>query len=193
MTTIDLIAAALPPESPPETPREGVCCVTGETGPTIARAHALKPSFTNLDLLRAPRSDRASVAAWRVLNHAPVRQSLWLCDGRELRLLKRTDVRPLVLEGVPGAYPWAGYATTSYKKHGALRAPVNTGSSQRWLFEMRVVDCSDRAAVAATWARLRAAQQAGIPRPLIECLDVSPGHMARIGWRAWREFEAWAR
>ncbi len=192
MTAIDLIAAALPPETPPESPTEGVCCVTGATCLTIDRGHVIKPSFTNLDLLRAPMSDRAGVAAWRVMNHAPARQSLWMCDGTELRLLKRVDARALVLDGV-AAPQWAGYVTTSYKKHGALRAPVNSGGRQVWLFEMLAVDCSDRAAVADAWARLRDAQDAGIPRPLIEALDVAPGYMAKIGWRVWRDFEAWAR
>jgi hypothetical protein len=192
MTAIDLIAAALPPESPPETPEEGVCCVTGATCATVHRKHVIKPSFTNLDLLRAPDSDRAGVAAWRVMNHTPARQSLWLCDGTERQLLKRMDARALVLGGVDAAQ-WAGYVTTSYKKHGALRAPVNSGGRQVWLFEMRVVDCSARADVADAWARLRAAQDAGIPRPLIEHLDIAPGYMGKIGWRVWREFDTWAR
>lgn len=192
MTAIDLIFSSLPPEVPPEPPAEGVCCVTGATCPTITRGHVIKPSFTNFDLLRAPSSDRAGVAAWRVMNHAPARQSLWLCDGSTLRLLKRVDARALVLGGVD-APRWAGYVTTSYKKHGALRAPVNAGSRQVWLFEMLTVDCSGRATVADTWARLRAAQDAGIPRPLIEALDIAPGYMAKIGWRVWRDFEAWAR
>jgi hypothetical protein len=28
---------------------------------------------------------------------------------------------------------------------------------------------------------------------LIERLDIAPGYMAKIGWRVWRDFEAWAR
>lgn len=191
MTAIDLIAAALPQEAPPEHPEPGMCCVTGTEGPTIARKHVIKPSFTNLDLLRAPHSDRAGIAAWRVLNHAPARQSLWWCDGREFRLLKRADVRALVLGGVT-APRWCGYATTSYKKHGALLCPVNTGPRQRWLFEMLVVDCSDRDRVAEWWSILRAAQDGGIARPLIENLDISPGYIGKIGWRTWRDFEDWA-
>jgi hypothetical protein len=205
MTAIDLIAAALPPETPPESPAEGVCCVTGATCPTIARRHAILDSFTGLDLLRAPMSDRVGVAAWRVMTHSvthhdptkkrdlcPLRQSHWICDGRTVEYLDRQGVRKRVLNGVD-APQWAGYVTTSYKKHGSLLAPVNAGGRVVWLWETRLVDCSDRAAVADTWARLRAAQDAGIPRPLIEALDIAPGYMAKIGWRVWREFEAWAR
>lgn len=191
MSAIDLIAAALPQETPPESPAEGVCCVTGAICLTIDRKHVIKPSFTNLDLLHAPMSNRAGVAAWRVMNYAPARQSLWFCDGKELRLIKRIDVRSLVLTGVD-APRWAGYVTTNYKKHGALRAPINVNGQQVWLFEMLLVDCSDRAAVADVWGRLRSAQDAGIPRPLIETLDIAPSYMAKIDWRLWRDFESWA-
>jgi hypothetical protein len=205
MHAVDLIAAALPPESLPEPPAEGVCCVTGATCMTIGRKHAIKPSFTNIDLLRAPDSDRAGVAAWRALTYStphpdpakkrdlcPLRQSHWLCDGQTIKYLDRQGVRQRVLDGV-GALQWCGYATTSYKKHGCLLAPVNVGGRAVWLWETRLVDCSDMDAVADTWSRLRAAQDAGIPRPLIERLDIAPGYMAKIGWRVWRDFEAWAR
>jgi hypothetical protein len=179
--------------------------VTGAHGSTIHREHAIKESFTGLDLLRAPLSARVGLAAWRVLTHGvahldqskkrdmyPLRQSHWLCDGATIEYLDRRGVRARVLDGV--ALPaWAGYATTSYKKHGALLAPVNGAGRQVWLWETRRVDCSDRAAVADTWQRLRAAQDAGIPRPLIEQLDVMPAHIAKLGWRVWADFERWAR
>lgn len=191
MTAIDLIAAALPPASPPEASYPGICCVTGAECSTVARNLVIKPSFTNYDLLAAPTSDRAGLAAWRVMNHAPARQSLWFCDGLEFRLLKRVDARKLVLDSVTAAH-WSGYVTTSYKKHGALRCPVNTGARQVWLFEMLRVDCSDRDAVAEMWGRLRTAQDAGISRAMLESLDISPAYLAKIGWKLWREFERWA-
>lgn len=193
MIAIDLIAAALPQETPPEAPVEGVCCVTGATCPTINRKHAIKPSFTNLDLLRAPDSDRTGVAAWRALTYKWERMSSWACNGETFERLDRKGVRGLVLSRDEIALPCAYYATTSYKKHGSLRAPANPPGRRVWLFETRLVDCSDMDAVADTWARLRAAQDAGIPRPLIEHLDITPGYMAKIGWRVWRDFEAWAR
>lgn len=206
MTAVEILASALPPRDLPEAPAEGICCVLGTTEPTIHRHHAIQDSFTNLDLLRAGDSDRVSVRAWRVLTHRtpagegkkrdgfPLMQSSWLCDrAGGLRLLQRTDVRALVLDGVAlSAAPWVGYVTTSYKKHGALRAPVNTGTSQRWLFELDIVDCSDRAQVAEWWRTLREAREAGIPRPVIETLDINVAllgkHLAR-----WTAFEAWAR
>jgi len=192
MTAIDLIAPTLPHDPLPEEPRLGVCCFTGAEGPTLPRQYAIKPSFTDIGLLRAPNSDRCSVAAWRAMNHAPLRNSSWWSDGKSLLMLRRTDVRTMVLDS---AKPdkWTGYVTTSYKKHGVLRCPVNEHGRQSWLFEMRLVDCTDRFVVADTWARLRAAQDSGIPRPLIEHLDIAPGYMAKIGWRVWRDFDAWAR
>jgi hypothetical protein len=56
MHAIELIAPHLSPPEPPEPPVEGVCCVMGTLEPCIARAHAIKPSFTQLHLLRAPSS-----------------------------------------------------------------------------------------------------------------------------------------
>ncbi len=203
MRAVDLIYQALPKADPPEVAHEGVCCVTGDYGPTIARKHAILPTFTNLDILRAPNSDRVGLPAWRAITYtapnegkkrdlAPLRQSHWICDGNILTLLDRVGVRQLVLAHDPQAATWAGYVTTSYKKHGVLLAPVNACSRRVWLWETRLVDCSDVQLVQATWRRLRDAQDAGMPRPLIESLDISPGYMGKIGWRVWREFYRWA-
>lgn len=203
MSAIPLLHEALAPRSPPQEPREGLCCILGTVEPCVDREYAIKPSFTNLDLLRAPDSDCASVRAWRVLTHSvaaaegkkrdtfPLMQSSWVVsDG--LTLLNRQDVRQLVIEAIPARSPWAGYVTTSYKKHGSLRAPVNSGNSQRWLFEMDVVDCSDRAKVLDWWERLRSTREAGIPRPVIETLDCSVFLMSKH-LKVWTEFERWAR
>jgi hypothetical protein len=193
MTAIDLIAAALPPEIPPEPSVEGICCVTGATCETISRKHVIKPSFTNLDLLHAPGSDRAGVAAWMTLNHKWERMSSWVCNGETFVRLDRKGVREQVLSRDEIVLPCAYYATTSYKKHGSLLAPANPPGRRVWLFEMRLVDCSDMDDVVDTWTRLRAAQDSGISRPLIESLDIAPGYMGKIGWRVWRDFERWAR
>lgn len=203
MTAIELLAAALPPRDPPQAPANGVCCVLATHEPSIERGQAIKPSFTNLDLLRAPQSDRVSVRAWRVLTHAvpaaegkkrdtfPLMQSSWICDGQSVIYLNRQAVRSLVLEGVT-ASQWCGYVTISYKKHGALRAPVNIGGAQRWLFETGIVDCSDRAKVGEWWERLRTTREAGIPRPVIETLDISVPLFSKYR-ELWQAFEPWAR
>ena len=193
MTAVDLIASALPPETPPEPPEEGVCCVTGATGPTISRKHVLKPSFTQLDLLKEPSSTRAGVAAWRALTFKWERMSSWACNGQSFVRLDRKGVREHVLIRDESTIPCAYYATTSYKKHGALLAPANPPCRRVWLFETVLVDCSDMAAVTDMWSRMRRAQDQGIPRPLIETLDIAPSYMAKVGWRVWRDFYGWAR
>ena len=204
MIAVDLLARSLPYVDPPEIPERGICCVSGEETDTINRKHAILVSFTSIDILRAPGSDRVGIAAWRVMTHTsankdstkrdtrPLQQSHWICDGEKIEYLDRQGVRRYVIDGVPFGR-WAGYATTSYKKHGSLLAPVNTGGRQSWLWEMRQVDCSDRGQVAETWRRLRNAQDAGIHRPIIESLDPSPGYIPKIGWSIWRDFESWAR
>lgn len=205
MNAIELLFAALPTLDPPELPEDGVCCVLGTVEQSIHRKHGIKPTFTNLDLLRAPGSDRISVRAWRVLTHSepakegkkrdtfPLLQSSWVCDRDGLQLLGRIEVRDRVLGGVADCSdPWCGYVTTSYKKHGSLRAPVNTGGRRRWLFEQQVVDCTDRPDVAEHWSRLLTIRTAGVPRPVIESLDAGVPTMRKHG-AAWQEFERWAR
>lgn len=203
MSAISLLYAALPPRDPPETPTDGVCCVLGTREPCIDRKHAIKPSFTNLDLLRSPDSDSVSVRAWRVLTHSvdaaegkkratfPLMQSAWIV-GESLQLLDRQGVRRCVIEGMRPLGQWAGYVTTSYKKHGCLRAPVNRNGCARWLFELDVVDCTDQAKVLEWWNILRHARVSGIPRPVIETLDCSL-HLMSKHLALWLEFERWAR
>lgn len=188
MSAIALLANHLQEIAPPEPPTDGLCCVTGVVGPSIARKYAVKPSFTNLDLLRAPESDRVGVAAWRVLTDHTLRQSSWICDAGGFRRIDRLVARELVLTTRPDA-PWCGYITTSYKKHGALRAPVNAAGSYRWLFEMDVVDAREPH---DWWEIIRDARTAGIPRPVIETLDCSVYLMSKH-FALWRDFERWAR
>lgn len=203
MTAIALLSSVLPPSEPPEPPVAGVCCVLGTVEPTIARGHVVKESFTNHDLLRAPSSDRVSVTAWRVLTHRtpakagkkrdgfPLMQSSWFVCAAGIRYCTRQEIRSLVLAGIE-APRWAGYVTTSYKKHGALRAPVNTGRAARWLFETTIVDASDAARVADWWHVLSETRAAGIPRGCIETLDISVPLLAKHAAR-WPVFERWAR
>jgi hypothetical protein len=203
MSAVELLYRALPPRAPPEVPAESVCCVLGTREPCVDRKHAIKPSFTNLDLLRAPDSNRVSVRAWRVLTHSvpaaegkkrdtfPLMQSSWVA-GESLQLLDRQGVRRCVIEAMRPPGMWAGYVTTSYKKHGCLRAPVNANDSACWLFETDVVDCTDREKVAVWWERIRTVREAGIPRPVIETLDCSV-HLMSKHLRLWTDFEAWAR
>ena len=204
MHAIDLLAGAMPDDHhvPPhgESVAHGVCCITGAEGPTIPRTALLRKSFTDGRTLMAPGSDRVGLNAWKAFmwheprgkrGFHPERMSSWLCAADRFVCLDRAAARAAVLCDPPPA-PWAGYVTTSYKKHGALRAPVNTPASAVWLFETRLVDCSDRNAVLATYGLLREWQRIGLTRPILETLACPLHVLRRIGVDAWMQFHAWA-
>lgn len=209
MSSLHLLAeafrrhAAYLPEPYPEPPAPGLCCITGEACDTVARKHLLGPSFTDLELLALPDSDRIGVHVWdaftagelrdgKARRYCPERMSSWRCTADRYETLSRQGVRDAVFGESP-TQPWAGYATTSYKKHGGLRAPVNTGRSNIWLWESVQVDCSDRAALQSMWDALRRYQDAGIPRPVLETGDMEPHLVGKIGVDVALEYQRWAR
>ena len=203
--TVDLLASAFPaggwPELP-EAPREGVCCVSGAVCETIARKHVFGGSFTDLSGMRAPLSDRVGVSVFVALKYAvprpgkkkpmwPEMNESWWCDGVSFVILDRVSARGLILGGVQVDRPWAGWITTTKKKHGAMRAPVNCNGAV-WAFDEHIVDCSgDRPH--RWYARLVAAQDAGIGRQSIETLDMPAGVIRKTGAETWLAFVHWAR
>lgn len=189
-----LLFEALAPserEPLPALPARGICCLTGEEEDCLPRGELFGKSFVEQHLFAAPESDMVGVAAFCALKHKWERMGSWMCDRRFAKLT-RQDVRPLVIGGVT-ADRWAGYITTSYKKHGSLHAPVNTGRRQIWQFEMLTVDCSDRARLADWWGVLNEALRQGIGRQSMEALEMPPGLMLKIGVVKWERFRAWAK
>jgi len=196
MHPAQLIYSALNPADTdrPDVPSDietGVCAVTGDEGPTLPRKDLFGKSFTDGAVLAAPDSDRVSVAAYVALRYKWERMSSWICDGETFSRLDRVGVRNAVLSEPPDR-PWCTYATTSYKKHGALRAPINGVGRRVWLFESRLVDCSDTDLVADWWVHLNAALRLGFGRPILETLDCPTHIMRKVGLRGWMEFESWA-
>lgn len=194
MHAVNLIARALPKaEAPfPEPIGEGLCAVTGLYGPVVRRKDLLGVSFTDGALLLAPDSPYVSVDSYRTLKYKWERMSSWACNGQVFQRLDRVGVRNAVL-ATEKPDIWCGYATTSYKKHGAMRAPVNSGERAVWLFETRLVDCSDRFRLFDWWIELNRALRKGFGRPILETLDC-PGHvMAKVEVHEWMAFEQWAR
>lgn len=188
MHAVDLIANALETEQIQVSPQpQGVCCVTGATCAVLPRRELFGRSFVDQGLMRAPASRGVGINAWKALRHVPERKANWWCDGHVFRTLSRTEARQLVLDGVE-APRWCGYITTSYKKHGALRAPVNTAGSQRWLFETRVVDCGDRATVRSLFQRMMDLRKVGATREHLATLDVPPSVLRRLGIARWMDF-----
>jgi hypothetical protein len=196
MHPVNLIAKAIPKEKLPQEPIEGVCCVTGQTCLTLPRTLAIGKAFTNLDLLLAPESPRIGVEAYAALKYKWERMSCWLCDGAEFKRFDIKSDRPLlrsmVLNGVDRSL-WSGYITTSYHKHGALRAVVNIQRFGTWLFETDRVDCSDRGKVNNWYRCLNEALRGGIGRSIIESLDCPPFVLGKIGVSRWLSFEQWAK
>lgn len=206
MHTCQLIAAAIQEYERPQLPCkpvEEVCAVTGVRGPCLPRNKVISDancdgflfanqtsSFVHVDVFTAWNFGETKEGNKRQTN--PERQSCWYCNEHEFRKVNKVAMRPIVLEGSRFS-PWAMWVTTSYKKHGSIRSPLNIGRFGRVGFDEVVVDCSNNAEVVSTWTRLRDAQSAGIPRPLIEHLDISPGYIKKLGWRVWRDFEVWAR
>lgn len=206
MNSIDVIYSALPSVDLPETPTEGVCCVTGQKTTTVSRSHGIKPTFTNLDILKAPSSDRIGIKAFSVITYsiptegkkvalAPLRQSHWLAvKGAAMQYFKKKEeIRPYALGDKTPDAEWCLYVTTSYKKHGALFAPVNIpkNGDRRILFEQQIVDLAPEF-IRSWWERLRKAQDEGIPRPVIESGEAGPALIRNVGVQKWKEFHNFA-
>lgn len=205
MHAVDLLASAFPRADWPEMPAEpapGVCCVTGAECLTIPRKLTLGSNFADHDGLAAPSSDRCGVHAFVALRYAisrgadkkrprwPEMNNSWWTDGREFRELDRLQARALVLDGSPST-PWAGWITTTQKKHGAFRAQVNTSERGVWAMDDYLADCrGDRAR--RWYDRMTAAQDAGIGRQSIETVDMPAGLIRKIGPAVWLDFQQWA-
>ena len=171
--------------------KEGVCAVTGSFGPCVSRDKLLGKSFTNLDLLACPASSLVSVDSYLALKHKPERSSSWICDGSTFEKLNRIQVREKVfMDKMPDL--WAGYVTTSYKKHGSLRAKINAGNSRVWLFEMLHVDCSDMGTVRSWYNTLDRFLRIGISRPILESGNCQPFMIKKIGLKNWLDFQKWS-
>jgi hypothetical protein len=196
MYSVNLISSAIiGHEDRPELPCEsveGVCAFTGLRGQCVPRKKLLGKSFTNGDMLARPESDMVSVDAYYALKFKWERMNSWFTDGITFERLTRQDVRVKAFQAEMPEQ-WSGYATTSYKKHGALNTKVNTGEGRVWLFEMRLVDCTDMAKVNEWWSVLNTALRDGLGRSVLESVECPPSVMSKVGLKTWIEFESWAR
>jgi len=196
MHPVDLIAASIPIDDPdrpvmPGDIESGICAVTGQLCSTIQRDLLLGKSFTDGSLLAAPGSDRVGLNAYLALKYKWERMSSWICDGKTFSRLDRQGVRSAVFSKSP-ELPWCSYATTSYKKHGSLRTPINSGGQRIWLFESRLVDCTDFQKMMEIWDRLNIELRRGFGRSILESADCPVYLIQKIGMREWIDFERWA-
>ena len=119
-------------------------------------------------------------------------QTCWWTDGETFREMRKAQIRELVLRGTTSKH-WAGWVTTSYKKHGSLRSPVNNTPFGIWGFDDLQVRANDKDKVLAIWFKLRNAQNNGIGRTGIESLNIPVGIMLKVGMIFCNDFLAWAR
>ena len=175
----------------PAEPTKQICCVSGDYCDCMPRKKTFSSGFTNQKNLAVPESQYVSVEIWQAMKYRPTRSS-WVISENGFQKLTRIEAREYVLNNHLTA-PWAGYISTSYKKHGGLIAPLNSAYRAIWLFEMIPVDCSDTGKVSRWYGILDDALRNGISRPIIESLDISPLYIPKIGIDRWIEFEKWAR
>jgi hypothetical protein len=154
-------------------------------------------------LFKANHSNMVSVDVWNAWGFGetkegksrafcPERQACWWCDGKEFRIVRKPEMRKIVLDGSPTT-PWAMWITTSYKKHGSVRARVNRAGFGVIAFDERLVDTSKDWLVNQWWENLNAALAAGISRTVIETLDCPAHIMRECTLPVWMAFEHWAR
>lgn len=195
MHVVNLIASSIKEtekEQLPCEPQKGICAITGQETLCIPRKEVFGKNFTNGDLFSCPQSNMISVDAYHALKYKWERYSSWFCDGKTFYKLDRLGVREKVFEpNMPDV--WAAYATTSYKKHGALNAKVNTNKNRVWLFEMRQVNLTNMEIVIDWWTNLNDFLRAGFGRSIIETLECPAFVMGKVGMKKWLEFEKWAR
>jgi len=212
MHATDLITACLTndqKEPLPEAAQNGICCVSGAETETIARKHLFGSNFCDLNLLACPESPRVGVNVWYAFQFGaygvdaesgeakkrkkkPEMQACWWTDGETFRETGKAQIREMVLRGTTSKH-WAGWVTTSYKKHGALRSPVNGTPFGSWGFDDLLVRANNQAAVLEIWRKLRDAQNNGIGRTGIETLDIPIPIMLKIGMTFCNDFLTWAQ
>jgi len=176
----------------PAEPVEETCSVTGENTFCIPRKKLFSSNFTEQPKLQCPGSQFVSIEAYQSLKYKKERMSSWIATKDKFTPLKRLDVRPLVLSGT-GSDIWAGWVTTSYKKHGAFRARINTVGQVIWAFDEMLVDCSDIKDVNNIYNQLVMYLKKGFSRTTLETLTCPGFVILRAGLQQWLEVEAWAK
>jgi len=176
----------------PEKQYEDICTFTGEKALCVERKELIGKSFCNIDLLKAPRSKSVSVSAYIALKYKWQRMSCWYVNGSSFAKIDRAAIKQKILNAEYDAQ-WCAFITTSYKKHGVIRTPVNSGDKAIWCLDETLVDCSDNAKVLSWHKRLLSAINSGIGRNVMLTLQPKPFILKMVGAQKWIEFEKWAR
>ena len=195
MNIFELYSNAIKPEHieyPKQTEMQ-TCCFTGKECLCIPLKECVSNGFVNTDILLAPNSKYASIEVFQAFKHHWERSSSWLITDKEfIRLKTKLEIRPLVLNGVESNL-WAGYITTSYKKHGTLKTVINSGNKAFWGFENLLVDCSDKKKVNEWFQIMLTALKNGIYRTSIETCDCQSAIIGKVGIKTWLDFYKWGK
>lgn len=117
---------------PPAAPGRHTCAVCGLPTTSETRVQTvLRPTFTDMALLRRPDSRTVCPACVWYFDHQELRRANWWLTADSAAEIARGDLRRVIdehLAAPPGA---DGYLliTASKRKHIALRAPLNLAGS----------------------------------------------------------------
>lgn len=193
--SIDLINRQIEHIELPCESTEQICSITGEMRQCIPIKYLFGSKFTNHDILKI-KSGFVSIEAYQALKWKWERYSSWIVTENEIKLLGKSHAgenwRKEIINYIyqPPNCLWAGYITTSYKKHGALRTPVN-GNSNIWLFEMDIVNINI-SKFDEYYHTLLTMLKYGFGRPVLETLRCSAHIMKKCGFAEWFDFQVWA-
>jgi len=205
MHAVDLIYSAIKDKSPttsrkklieyPENTKRAHCALTGAETDCIPTKKLLSASFTNWDIMANPTGKYIGVATYYALQYRNERMACWICDGNQFAVIKRPQIRELILDGVKAhgynSSHWSMYITTSYKKHGALWSPVNSGERGFVRFEMLTVDCRDDDKIADWYGKMLHWLEIGVYRTCFEQGYLWPSAIDKIGLKEAVTFERW--
>lgn len=169
-----------------------ICAITGESCMCVPRKKLFSSNFTEQPNLQCPESQFVSVEVYQAMKYRKTRMSSWIATGKEFRLLKRIDVRPLVLSGT-GSDSWAGWVTTTYKKHGSTRAKLNYAGQAIWAFDEMLVDCANIKKVNGIYNQLVFYLKKGFGRASLETLNCPGFVIMEVGLKEWLELDCWAK
>lgn len=172
-------------------PYEATCALTGETRQCVPIKDCVSSNFTEWDVLTDPETEMMCVEAYYALKFRWERFSSWLCSRGKFVRVDKDIIRDVLFNGFADA-PWSMFITTSYKKHGALRCPVNTGNHGYIGFDEAVIDCRDSDYCVEVYDHVFAAFARGANRNDLESLRPSKWTLKALGIKGWQEYKAWA-
>lgn len=108
--------------------KEEPCCLCGVLAGDIPAKKIISSAFTNWDLLRNPGSETICDYCAIAIKTLRLRQSSWVATPKAITLISRDKIANMLF--APISTPFIFNVTTSFKKLGQIKAPVNADSQQ---------------------------------------------------------------